>query len=154
MSFEVIPQGNVQRLNARVLSAEPQMCFVLNQALPEDRLMGLMEAFYVFDVDVDGVERPVLVAGLYYKQGELDLLQDRYDAFVSDSEECYIGERQGQPSIDGYLLDKGLSPLQLEMLHETFQINQVEVDGEPRDALQVVYHQIFTEEELEKWHSQ
>ena len=126
---------------AALTSTEPQMCLQLNPDIPDPILAQVIQGLYVFRQEHDGREINGVLAGIDKDVPFTEKQQQYYDTFWDAGIERIAIDFVKEP-VEGIVLDPALPDNYLEDFRKTFDIAQVQIDGQERDVIRVFYHDV------------
>ena len=138
IKLDVTPVNDIDAFERRLYTDEPQPCLLLRDDLAESTYIDLVRSFVVFHLEHEGEMRDVLLFGVYQPGTvvELDKHQRMEALSTGEGNWEFIVEH---PDATGVLLSANLTTTQREKIHAVFEIEDVEIEGEPREQIQVVW---------------
>ena len=117
------------------------MCLQLNPDIPDPILAQVIQGLYVFRQEHDGREINGVLAGIDKDVPFTEKQQQYYDTFWDAGIERIAIDFVKEP-VEGIVLDPALPDNYLEDFRKTFDIAQVQIDGQERDVIRVFYHDV------------
>ena len=138
MKLEVTPVKDIEAFEKRLYTDEPQPCLLLRADLGEAYYVDLVRSFVVFHIEHEGEMRDILLFGVYQPGTVIELDEhERMEALTTgEGNWDFIDEH---PDATGVLLSASLTAKQREAIHAVFEMEEVEIDGEAREQIQVVW---------------
>lgn len=126
---------------AMLTSTEPQLCLQLNPDIPDGVLAQVVKRVYVFRQERDGREINGVLAGIDKDQPFTEREQHYMDTFWGEGIERIIIDFIKEP-IEGFVLDPALPADYLTDFRKSYDVAQVQIDGQERDVIRVFWHDV------------
>ena len=133
----------------RRLRSGPQLCFLLNKDIEHSHHFNVVKQFYVFGVEHSGEERLGVLMGAY-KEDMAENPDYTRKAFGRQVKEKFFEESLTE--IDGILylpFVRGTDPQIIRSTGRIYEVQDIEIDGEPRYAAVCCLYDYFRDMETE-----
>lgn len=146
--WDIQPVNNEKVIRKR-LDEGPQLCMILSTEIQPEYLYNMITQFYVFSTNIDDQEREVLLIGAYKGKIKEDTEKTK-QAFGREIKEkqiyddlVHIGETPFIPFCVG--LDRNI----IETMKQIYDIKQINVNSEKREAVCCYYYDKNNEPPIE-----